>query len=202
MRHVIIIGASGHGKVIADIIEKSGDKIIGFLDDDHNLSSVFGYPVLGNLGSYQKYKKDNYFIIAIGNNKLRKEIAEKLNDAHWHTAIHPSAIMAKDVVIGDGTVVMANVVINASAKIGKHVILNTASIVEHDNVIGDYTHLSPRVALGGTVKIGTCSHIGIGACIKNNTRIADNVVVGAGACVVRDITEQGTYIGVPVKKIK
>lgn len=199
MKQVIIIGASGHGKVIADIVEKSGDQVIGFLDDNPVVKVSFGYPVLDTIKNYQQYKDGNFFIIAIGNNEIRKLIAKKLEDVRWYIAVHPSVQQAKDVVIGDGTVIMANAVLNASAKVGKHSIINTSVVVEHDNVISDYVHLSPRVALGGTVTVGEVSHIGIGACVRNNLNITDHVIVGAGACVVRDINKSGTYIGIPAQ---
>lgn len=201
MKQVIIIGASGHGKVIADIVEKSGDQVVGFLDDNPVVKISFGYPVLDTIKNYQQYKDGNFFIIAIGNNETRELIAKKLEDVRWYIAVHPSVQQAKDVVIGDGTVIMANAVLNASAKVGKHSIINTSVVVEHDNVISDYVHLSPRVALGGTVTVGAVAHIGIGACVRNNITIADHVVVGAGACVVNDITNAGTYIGVPARRI-
>ena len=96
---------------------------------------------------------------------------------------------------------MANACINSSAKIGKHCIINTGAIIEHDNIIEDYVHISPQVALGGTIKVGENTHVGIGATVKNNIEICSNCIIGAGAVVVKDIIEKGTYVGVPAKKI-
>lgn len=200
MKQVVIIGASGHGKVVADIIEKSGNIVRGFLDDNAS-GDVFGYSILGQVCDYSNYASDCEFVIAIGNNNIRENIAKKLNDVILFAAIHPTACMAKDVIIGQGTVVMANAVINSTAKIGCNCIINTGAIVEHDNFIGDYVHLSPNVALGGTVNIGKSTHIGIGATVRNNITIGDNCIVGAGAVVVNDILDSGTYIGVPAKRI-
>lgn len=199
---VVIIGASGHGKVIADIVIKSGDKVVGFLDDGIEKGTVIsGIEVLGAVPDYVKWK-DCCFVIGIGNPYVRERIANAL-PVKWYTAIHPTAVISSlDVEIGDGTVVMANAVINSNAKIGKHCIINTAAVVEHDNVLGDYVHLSPNVALAGNVKIGKNTHIGIGSQVIQGITIASDVTVGAGATVVRNIEEKGTYVGIPTKKIK
>lgn len=150
-KKVIILGASGHAKVIADIIKKSDDDVVGFLDDNQEIQkkTIFkNIKVLGNIDeeSIEKYK-ENYFIIAIGNNQVRKTIACKYPHLKWHTAIHPNAIIANEVKINDGTVIMAGAVINPCTKIGKHCIINTCSSLDHDNIIEDYVHISPRSSL-------------------------------------------------------
>ncbi len=198
MCKVIIIGASGHGKVIADIIKNSGDELLGFLDDNIVLKEVLGYPRLGVIKDCTNYP-DIRFIIGIGNNEIRKKIAEEYPDLKYYTAIHPRAVIATDVVIGEGSCVMANAVINTSAKVGKHCIINTGSVVEHDNVLEDYVHISPKAALGGTVRIGERTHIGIGATVKNNIEICKNCTIGAGAMVVKNIGKPAIYIGIPAK---
>ncbi len=205
---VIIIGAGGHGKVIADIIEKSGDKVLGFLDDNvpinTNIIKEKNMKVIGKFQDTEKFINKNpsiEFIIGIGNNKIRKNIAESKN-LKYYTAIHPSSQIALDVEIGEGTVVMANACINTSAKIGKHCIINTGAIIEHDNIIEDYVHISPNATLCGTVRIGRQTHIGAGAIIKNNTDICNDCIIGCGAVVVKNINEKGTYVGVPVTKMK
>ncbi len=200
-RKVIVIGAGGHAKVVADIILKSGDELVGFLDDNTALpSQIIGYPYLGKIKHYEKYADECCFVIGIGSNSIRKKIAENMN-ANWYTAIHPSAQIAIDTVISEGTVVMANAVINTSAVIGKHCIINTCAVIEHDNIIGDYVHISPNVSLCGNVKIGDLTHIGAGATIKNNISICDDVIVGAGGIVVKNIKDNGVYIGVPVNRM-
>lgn len=199
---VIIIGASGHGKVIADIVIKSGDKVVGFLDDGIEKGTVIsGIEVLGSVPDYVKWK-DCSFVIGIGNPYTRERIHDKMS-VKWYTAVHPTAVISSlDVEIGDGTVVMANAVINSNAKIGKHCIINTAAVVEHDNVLADYVHISPNVTLAGNVKIGKNTHIGIGSQVIQGITIASDVTIGAGATVVRNIEEKGTYVGIPTKKIK
>lgn len=200
-KKVIIIGAGGHAKVIADIIEKSGDQIVGFLDDkiEKNTIIVKGYKVIGDLNNrflLSIANKDYEFITAIGDNKKRKEISTSPN-LKFYTAIHPSAQIGLDVKIEEGTAIMANVCINSSARIGKHCIINTGAIIEHDNIIENFVHISPNATLGGTVKVGENTHIGIGSVVKNNITICQNCTVGAGAVVVKNIEKEGTYIGVP-----
>lgn len=146
-------------------------------------------------------KENLEFIIAIGDNKKREKISHSPN-LKLYTAIHPSAQIGLDVEIQEGTVIMANACINSSAKIGKHCIINTGAIIEHDNIIEDFVHISPNVALGGTVKIGKSTHVGIGSTIKNNITICENCKIGAGAVVVKNILEEGTYVGVPARERK
>ena len=205
-KQVVIIGAGGHAKVIADIIIKSGDIVYGFLDDNINKGTyiIDKYKILGKLEdciSMQEKDSKLYFIIAIGNNHTRKTIAEKYN-LNYYTAIHPTAVIGLDVKLGKGTTVMANTCVNSSTKIGKHCIINTGAIIEHDNVIENHVHVSPNATLCGTVKVGECTHIGAGAVIKNNTSIIGNCVVGAGTVVVKNIEKRGTYIGVPAKIVE
>lgn len=195
---IIILGAGGHAKVIADIILTRGDKLIGFLDDNA-IGEVLGYPILGKINDIGQYQSDCSFIIGIGNNQTRKKISDKYN-VKWRPAIHPDASIARDVVISEGTVVMARAIINPSSKVGKHCIINTAAVVEHDNVIEDYVHISPNATLCGTVSIGEMTQIGAGATVKNNISICGNCVIGAGSVVVKDIIEHGMYMGIPVHK--
>ncbi len=202
-KDVIIIGAGGHAKVIADIIYKSGDNLIGFLDD--NLANkgkeiYLGKKVLGTTKDIENYNK-NYFIIGIGNNSIRKKINNE-NNLKLYTAIHPSAIIAQDVKIGTGSVIMAGVVINPGTVIGKNCIINTCSSLDHDNLLEDYVHISPGAHLAGTVSVKEGTWICTGATIINNITIAQNNIIGAGSVVIKDINEEnGTYVGVPVKKL-
>ena len=203
IKSVIIIGAGGHGKVIADIVQKSGDKVLGFLDDNVHEQDVFiGIPLLGPVDNYKKYEDKAEFVIAIGNAEIREKIAITMQGVSWYTAIHPKAVISDiDVEIDVGTVVMANAVINASAKVGKHCIINSSAVVEHDSFVEDFAHISVGAKLGGTVRIGKGTWIGIGASVSNNVRICRSCMIGAGAVVIRSIAEAGTYVGVPAKRI-
>ena len=199
MNRLIIIGAGGHGKVIADAALKNGYTNICCVDD-HATGDVMGFPIIGTTADVECLNDGNTdFVIGIGNNAIRKTIAE-IHNVNWVSIVHPSAQIGFDAEIGKGTVVMANAVVNVCAKIGEHCIINTGAIVEHDNVIENYAHISPNVALGGTVRIGSLTHVGIGATVKNNTEICSDCTIGAGAVVIKSIKEPGTYVGVPVRK--
>ena len=196
---LIIIGAGGHGKVIADIALKIGYTDIVFADDNA-VGYCMGFPIICksiNLEQQNDGKTD--FIVAVGNNEIRKRIAEQHN-LNWITLIHPSAQIGTSVKIGVGTVVMAGAVINSCATIGDHCIVNTCAVVEHDNRINSYVHISPNAALGGTVSVGEGTHIGIGASVKNNIEICKNCTIGAGAVVVNNIVKESVYIEIPAKK--
>ena len=199
---VIIIGAGGHGKVIADIVRSCGDRVLGFLDDSpHPPTSVCGIPVLGKTGDYVNYPGAK-LVIAIGSGEVRRKVAERLSNAVWYTAVHPGAVVSSmETVIGEGTVIMAGAVVNPCAVIGKHCIINTKASIDHDNRIGDYTHISVGATLAGTVTVGSTVWVGAGAVISNNITICDDSMIGAGAVVVRSIEEPGTYVGVPARKI-
>lgn len=204
MDNVIIVGASGHGKVVADCIIKSGDCIKGFLDDDLSKKPEFvGFPILGCVCDYRKYEKDCKFIIAIGNSLVRKRISKKLDSVSWYTAIHPSAVISEiEVSIGAGSVVLANAVVNADARIGMHCIVNSCAIVEHDDFIGDFSHVSVGSCVAGNVNVGQHVWIGAGATVINNISICNDCMIGAGAVVVKSINKPGTYIGVPARSLQ
>lgn len=205
-KNVVIIGASGHGKVIADIIIKSGDNVIGFLDDNFNLQNkkvfldktVIG--LVSNCEAIQEKNQEYLFVVGIGDNYIRKEIFGKYR-LNYYTAVHPSAIISNQVQIGEGTVIMANAVVNANTNIGTNCIINTGSIVEHDNIIEDNVHISPNATLCGTVKVGKLTHIGANVTIKNNIKICSECIIGAGAVVVKNIVDKGIYLGVPAIKV-
>lgn len=195
---LVIIGAGGHGKVIADIALKIGYTNIAFADDNA-VGSCMNYPIICKSTNIELQNDGNTdFVIAVGDNAIRKRIAEEHN-VNWVTLIHPSAQIGADVKMGVGTVVMAGAVVNSCATIGEHCIINSSAVIEHENVIEDYVHISPRVALGGAVHVGKGTHIGIGASVKNNLEICENCTIGAGAVVVKNIKEPATYIGIPAK---
>lgn len=201
MKNVIIVGAGGHARVIADIVRCRGDRVLGFLDD-HTQAGTQDIPVLGTLKDYVNYP-DACFIVGIGNAAIRRKVAQSMAGVAWYTAIHPSAVVSgMNVSIGQGTAVMAGAVINTGATIGEHCIINTASVVEHDNAIGEFSHISVGVKLAGTVTVGADTWVGIGAVVSNNLNICGGCTIGAGAVVVRSIPEPGTYVGVPARRMQ
>lgn len=201
---IIIIGASGHGKVISNIISYSVEKVgggvtISFLDDNIKRGTkIHGYSVIGTVEECVHYP-EAHFLIGIGDNLIRKKIAETY-ELNYSTAIHPTAVIGENVHIGKGTVVMANAVINADANIGEHCIINTSAVIEHECVIGDYTHVSPQACLCGNVHVGEECHIGAGATVRNNLSICLKCAIGMGAVVVSNIEKEGIYIGNPAKE--
>ena len=201
MNRLVIIGAGGHGRVIADNALKNGYNEICFVDDSAT-GECIGFPIVGVIGDVEKLNDGKTdFIIGIGNNATRKIIAEKF-DVNWVSLVHPSAQLAFNARIGKGTVVMANAVVNVCAFVGDHCIINTGAVVEHDNTIGNFVHMSPVTKLGGSVSIGDLTHVGIGATVSNDVDVCADCVIGAGAVVVQDIKDSGTYTGVPAKKRK
>lgn len=202
MKNVIIIGTGGHAKVVADIILNARDHLVGFITNDNKMEEFMGWPVLGKDTEYHKFM-DCCFVIAIGNAKVRERISSSMDGVKWYTAIHPSSsISAIRTSIGEGSVVMANSVINPYAHIGKHCIINSNATIEHDNEIGDFVHISVGAKLAGTVGIGNRTWIGAGATVSNGISVCQDCMIGAGAVVIKEITEPGTYIGVPARKIK
>lgn len=194
-----IVGASGHGKVVADIAEKMGYSDIAFLDDNPNLKTCGKWPVIGPCN--MRCNIDQDFFIAIGNTETRENLAARFRDRHMATLIHPAAVVADDVEIGAGSVIMPGVVINSGTKIGKSCIINTSSSVDHDCILDDYVHVSVGSHLCGTVMIGKSTWIGAGAIVSNNISVCAGCMIGAGATVVRSIDIAGTYLGVPAKML-
>ena len=203
MRKLLIVGAGGHGAVVANIAKEMGVfEEIAFLDDG-NLTECLGCPVIDNTQNMAKYVKAYQFFVAVGNNTVREKISISIKNLGGvlATLIHPKAIIAKSVEIGEGTVVMAGSVIEPRAVIGKGCIINTSSSLNHDVKVGDYVHVAVGAHVAGTVSIGNACWIGIGVTIKNNVNICPKAFLGAGCVVVKDINEEGTYVGVPAKRI-
>lgn len=201
MRNLNIIGAGGHGKVAADIAIACGYEKITFLDKNKCSNTCMGFPVVEDDLSKAGYEEDDFFV-AVGNAKVRERIFRELEERGLTvvTLIHPAAVLGSDVTIGKGSVIMAGVVINADTAIGEGCIINTGSSVDHDNVLADFVHVSVGAHLAGTVKVGKAAWIGAGATVSNNINICEDAMVGAGAVVVKDITEPGTFVGVPAKR--
>lgn len=197
MDRLIIIGASGHGKVVADIAALNGYRDIVFLDDNDSIKGCARYPVLGKSDS----APDGEVFVAIGDSGVRRRFMEKYKGRRTPILIHPSAVIAGDVRIDDGVVVMAGAVVNPGAKIGRGTIVNTSCSVDHDCVIGDFCHIAVGAHLCGAVVVGDESWIGAGATVINNVCICGGCMIGAGAVVIRDINQSGTYVGTPAKRL-
>lgn len=195
MNKLTIIGASGHGKVVADIAKLNGYEDIVFLDDDEKVKECAGFPVVGK----STEAPDGDLFVAVGNAEIRKRLTQVYENRNQPVLIHPSAVISDSAEIGNGTVVMAGAVINPGAKVGKSCIVNTSSSIDHDCEIADYVHISVGAHLSGTVMVGESTWIGAGAIICNNVSICGRSIIGAGAVVIKDIDTPGTYFGVPAK---
>lgn len=203
-KKLIIIGASGQGKVVADIALKLNKyEEISFLDDNENAQECMGIPVIGKSSDMEEYVDKADFFVAIGNAKIRKKLTEQLEvlGAMIPVLIHPNAVIGEWVTVGKGTVIMAGAVVNPNCAIGKGCIVNTCSSVDHDCCIGDYVHVAVGAHIAGTVSIKDNTFIGAGVAIKNNVSICADCIIGAGAVVVKDIEEAGTYVGVPARRM-
>lgn len=206
MKNLIIIGSSGHAKVVIDMAEKTMlYNIIGLIDDYKTIGTqTSGHKVIGTISDIGKLNSsDTYFFIAVGNNWSRYMIYNRLSELglKYVSIIHPSAVIARDITIPKGVAVMANAVINSGTYIGDFAIVNTGAIIEHDNVLQDFASVSPRVVTGGNVHIGKFSFIGIGSIIKNTVTIGEHTVIGAGSTVL-DFTEgYKVAYGIPCKPV-
>jgi sugar O-acyltransferase (sialic acid O-acetyltransferase NeuD family) len=196
---MILFGASGHAKVIIDILEKMDVTIEYLLDADPEIQEIQGYEV--RLEQDVSFQGTEEVIISIGSNSLRKTLASKLS-CQFGWAIHPSVILGDDVSIGAGTVVMAGAIINSSTSIGNHNIINTSTSIDHDCHLEDFVHVSPNATLCGSIKVGEGTHIGAGATIIPNLNIGKWVTIGAGAVIIEDVLDYAVVVGNPGKVIK
>jgi sugar O-acyltransferase (sialic acid O-acetyltransferase NeuD family) len=198
---MVFYGASGHGKVIIEAWIACGGTVTGILDDNPVIKKLGDHLVSGKY-SAEKFP-DRPFIISIGDNKVRKTIAEKLH-RKYGKVVHPSAIISASSALDDGSVAMAGVILNAECHIGKHVILNTGCVVDHDCRIGDFVHISPGATLCGGVGVGEGTHVGAGATVIPNVKIGKWTTIGAGTVVIEDVPDFALVVGVPgkVRRIK
>lgn len=209
-KSIFVYGASGHAKVVIDIIEKQALYTIAFLaDDDVGLKEkeVCQYKVIGGASELLESCKALEIesgVVAIGNNTARQRIADWLAACGFGlvTIVHPSAQIGSGVVISNGTVVMPGAVINSDTLVRDNVIINTGAIVEHDCVIGNSAHIAPGVKLCGGVAVGDGSFLGAGATVIPNIKIGRKVIVGAGATVIHDIPDGWMVVGTPAKKLE
>lgn len=194
-----IFGASGHGKVVLDVLFSKGISVVAVVDDQPKEATLLNIPVL----STEKYMptSNDQFLIAVGNNAIRKKIVAQ-HSFTYYKAIAASATVSEFATLGEGTVVMPQAVINAATKIGNHCIINSRSVVEHDCVLEDYVHISPNASLAGNVSVGEGTHIGIGASVIQGIKIGKWTTIGAGAVILNDVPDYAVVVGNPGKVIK
>lgn len=198
MSKVYLLGASGHGKVVHDILTLNAIEVGGFYDKNPEIDQFIGLTVLGE----DKIERETQLIITVGANSVRRNIARRFNKHTYLKAIHPNSLVANGISIGIGTVVMSGAVINPGATIGKHVIINTSASIDHDCLINDYVHISPGAVLTGSVYVGEGTHIGANATIIPNLKIGKWVTIGAGTVVLKDVPDYAVVVGNPGMIIK
>lgn len=196
METINLFGASGHAKVIMDIIKAQGDRVGCLYDDAPHCDEINGRAVY----KASQTIVEGPLIISIGSNMVRKLIAQKY-PFQYAKAVHPQSVISPNTQIGDGTVVMQGAIIQSDARIGKHCIINTGASVDHECVIGDYVHISPHATLCGNVHVGEGTWIGAGTTIIPGIKIGDWCVIGAGSVVINDIPNTTTAVGNPCKRI-
>ena len=190
-----LYGASGHAKVIIDILTANHITIDALVDDNPELQKLHGIPVIHSADGLSP------FIISIGSNKTRKMIAERIGGP-FTTAIHPTAIISSYARIDEGSVVMQGAIIQSDAQIGKHCIINTAATVDHECIIEDYVHISPNASLCGNVHVGEGTQIGVGSVVVPGIKIGKWSLVCAGSVVTTDIPDYCIATGNRCKVIK
>ncbi len=198
-KKLYLFGASGHAKVVLDILFSKNIQVDAIIDDNPKTSHLSNIPVL-HTKDY-KVAEEDQFIVAIGDNLIRKKIVE-LNHYNYLSASHLSATISAFASIGEGTIVMPQVVINSDARIGKHCIINSRSVIEHDCVLEDFVHISPNAAIAGNVYIGEGTHIGIGANVIQGIKIGKWATIGAGTVIIKDVPDHAVVVGNPGKIIK
>ena len=195
-----LFGASGHCKVIIDIIQKSNLEVIEYIiDDNPTKEEINTIPILETPNN--QFLNGKSLIISIGNNEIRKKIANRFS-ANYLVAIHPNSILCFNVTIDEGTVIMAGAILNSDVSIGKHCIINSNAVVEHDCYLENFVHISPSSSLAGNVFVGEGSHVGIGAVIIQGVKIGKWVTIGAGAVILNDVPDYAVIVGNPGKIIK
>ncbi len=195
MNKLVLYGAGGHAKVIAELAELNNITEIVFCEDHPTKSQIWNYSIVSSFHVMDKC------ILAIGNNEVRKRLANVLKNT-FVTLTHPKTQISNRASIGKGTVIMAGATINTDVKVGKHCIVNTNASIDHDCIIEDFVHLSPNTALAGGVIVGEGTHIGIGTCVIQGIKIGKWCTIGAGAVVIRDVPDGCTVVGNPGRIIK
>lgn len=204
-KSVVIIGAGGHAKVVIDTLTSAGYNVSAIYDDDPKKQGTrfLDIPIQGPINeAFIKSKGSEPAVIGIGDNLVRKKIAERLPGMKWATAVHPYSYVASSAIIGPGSVVFAGAILQPYCEIGSHCIINTGAMVDHDCLIGDFVHIAPGNRIAGNVTLGAGVFLGIGCSVIPGIKVGEWTVVGAGAAVVRDIPAKVTAIGVPARVTK
>ena len=206
-KHLIIVGAGGHARVVIDAAELQGFNILGIVDINYHKQeeTIINYKVIGGVSELEHFdRKDTKVFIAIGDAKERALYFEEAKKMGFSIPkiIHPTAILSKYITIGDGVFVNSGVILNAEIIIGENAVVNTGAILDHEVHLGKHSHIAPGCKIGGRVKIEDFTFIGIGSTVINKIKIGSHVMVGAGSLVIRDVESNSTVVGIPARRIK
>lgn len=193
---IFLIGASGHAKVVMEVIESMGATVTALVDKTNENQYVKNIPIIGE----REFKSKGNVIIAIGNNATRKQLAK--NNWQYTKAKHVSALVSDSVVVGNGTVIMQGAIIQIDSTIGKHVIVNTRAQIDHDCIIHDFVHVGPGAVLCGNVSVGEGTLIGAGSVVLPGKKIGRWAIIGAGSVVTKDVEDNSVAVGNPAQVIR
>lgn len=200
---LVILGTSGHAKVVIDCCRASGREIAGLLAEDEKAESLLGVPVIGKDARLDDrgFVAAHAFVVAIGEQKIRRRLTAELDarSARMATVVHPSCVVSDFAEIGEGSVLLPGAIVNAGTRIGRACILNTACSVDHDNRLDDGCQIGPGARLCGDVTCGEWSFVGTGAVVLPGRGIGEAAIVGAGAVVVEDVARGITVTGCPAQ---
>jgi len=208
MQRIVIFGAAGHAKVILDAARLQGEyEVLGLVDRPGSTVPALACPVIATDDDMPRLLKHVHSgVVAIGDNWARAKLVESIKsvapDFQFVRVIHPSAVVAQDASVGEGSVVMAGAVINPGSHIGRHCIINTNASVDHDNEIGDFASLAPGATTGGHVKVGSFAAVGLNAAIIQRISIGEHTVIGAGATVLQDVPDHVVSFGTPARVVR
>lgn len=201
--NIYILGAGGHAKVLISTLLANGHRVAAVYDDDTSLAGteILGVPVAGTIKDLPQDFAEPA-AIGIGDNRIRKSIADRFAQCPWVVAVHPKAHIAPTAQLGPGSVVFAGAVVQSEARLGRHVIVNTGATVDHDCEVGDFSHIAPGAHIAGQVRLGTGALAGIGCSIIQNLLIGDWTKIGAGAAVIDNLPANVTAVGIPARIVK
>ena len=195
-RRLILVGAGGQGRAVAEAARTARFRVLGFLDDEKQ-----GKYILGSTAEAGRFARRAGFLLCVGDNAGRRALAKALGPLCYETLVHPTAWVSPAAALGEGTVVLPFAFVGPGAAVGKHCIVNTAAVVEHDCALGDFCHIGPHATLAGGAAVGEGGFVGAAACVKNGLRLAPWCTLGAGGAAVCDLGS-GTYVGVPAKRLE
>jgi sugar O-acyltransferase (sialic acid O-acetyltransferase NeuD family) len=208
---LLVVGASGHAKVIVDAAERAGIvTVVGFAARDRAAGSeLVGYPIVGGDDDFENIAKRHridFYVVAVGDNAIRAELVRRIDQAvrgaRFATIVHPGAQIASSAELGPGTVVMSGSAVNSDASVGSHCIVNTGASIDHDCRLGDFASVGPGATLGGNVTVGAFSAISLGAKVIHGVNVSEHAVVGAGAVVLKDVPSHCVMVGVPARVLR